>query len=54
MREQTISKSNILHVIFSSIEGREAKKVITLTRGRSVGGPETCNYDIALLSTTAM
>jgi hypothetical protein len=35
-------------------EGRWARKEINLTRGRSNGKPETCNYDIALLSATTM
>jgi len=36
------------------IEGRWARKVITLTQGRPVDKPKTCNYDRDLLSTTEM
>jgi hypothetical protein len=35
-------------------EGRRARKVIILTRGRPVEKPKTCNYDSDLLSTVAI
>lgn len=35
-------------------EGKWAMKVITLTQGRPVERPETCNYDRDLLSTAEM
>jgi hypothetical protein len=54
VREPESSKPNILYVIHPSTEGGAAMKEIILTWGRSVGKPETCNYDIALLSTTEM
>jgi hypothetical protein len=51
MRQQGLSKSNILYVNGYRIEGRWAEKEITLTRGRPVGYvPGICNYDINSLS----
>jgi hypothetical protein len=54
MSRPVTAKSNILYVTNPSTEGRWAMKETILTRGRSVGKPETCNYDIALLSATVM
>lgn len=53
--EAETTKPNILYVNGSSIEGERAEQGYVLTWGRPVGYvPETCNYDINLLSAAAM
>lgn len=54
-RRRELPKPDILYVNGSSIEGGWAEQGNVLTWGRPVGyDPEICNYDINLLSTTAM